>query len=76
MHGRTPMAVFSTRVRIRIEPALRCASAVCRVACLEWIMRMKELRALRHGHGAKSDIFLKYDLQKRLRDGITVMEII
>ena len=47
--------------------------AVCSVACLEWKMRIGEslvsVMAI-----AKASLPLKYFLQKRLRDGLTVVE--
>ena len=47
--------------------------AVCRVACLEWEMRIEETLA---GTMAivKASLLLKYLLQKRLRDGLTAVE--
>ena len=47
--------------------------AVCSVACLEWQMRIGEslvsVMAM-----TKAGLLLKYFLQKRLRDGLTVVE--
>jgi hypothetical protein len=73
--ARTSSAVF---VRDRIEPASRFAGvkpqAVCRVACLEWNLRIGEPNARRCGHSAMRYCLLKYFLQKRLRDGETAVE--
>ena len=63
-------------VRDRIEPVLRyiveMSCAVCRVACLEWDLRIGDLNVRRCGHIAGRYCPLKYFLQKRLRDGSTV----
>ena len=51
----------------------RC-NAVCRVACLAWAGWIGELMRELPGQGANA-IPLKPCLQKRLRDGLTVVEI-
>ena len=49
-------------------------NAVCRVACLAWVRRIGEL--MREGPGqGRSAIPLKPCLQKRIRDGLTAVEI-
>ena len=49
-------------------------SAVCSVACLEWDNADERTTRLCYGHSILCDCSLKYFLQKRLRDGLTVVE--
>jgi len=48
--------------------------AVCRVACLEWCVRIGETRRRKSRPDDRSHCPLKYTLQKRLRSGVTVVE--
>ena len=47
--------------------------AVCSVACLEWYVRIEETLVCVMAI-TKAGLLLKYILQKRLRDGLTVVE--
>jgi len=47
--------------------------AVCSVACLEWYVRIEETLVCVMAI-TKTGLLLKYILQKRLRDGLTVVE--
>ncbi|MDR2569803.1 MAG: hypothetical protein LBD23_05845 [Oscillospiraceae bacterium] len=53
--------------------AVNASGAVCSVACLEWQMRIGESFACVMAI-TKVSLPLKYFLQKRLRDGLTVVE--
>ena len=79
VHRRTPFVVSdlcTKQIANLHRGATRpCAvNAVCRVACLAWAGWMGESTRQVPGQG-RSAISLKPCLQKRIRDGLTVVEI-
>ena len=79
VHRRTPFVVSDLCTKQianlhRGATRLYAVNAVCRVACLAWAGWMGE--STRHVPGqGRSAISLKPCLQKRIRDGLTVVEI-
>ena len=80
VHRRTPSAV-KRPVYEADDLNLQCGAnaamppnAVCRVACLAWVGWIGELMHRLPGQG-RDDIPLKPSLQKRIRNGLTAVEI-
>ena len=80
VHRRTPFVVKRLVYEADYEPAMRCYPALCRercvqssLPCVEWVNEGAKRKHPRPG--ILSDIPLKPPLQKRLRDGLTAVEI-
>ena len=65
--------VLGESLRSRYDVLDNTPGAVCSVACLEWQMRIGESSVCTMAI-VKAGLSLKYFLQKRLRDGLTVVE--
>ena len=80
VHRRTPLVVSDLctkqieNLHCGAKAACGRCNAVCRVACLAWAGWIGELMRELPGQGANA-IPLKPCLQKRLRDGLTAVEI-